>query len=915
MLAACLALLCAAQDAREPWTSSKLTGSPEPPPPCRVERAWPALTFNKPVHLVPAPGGRFVVVEEKGMLWSVPADPASTERRPFLDLRALKFGEGWKRLQASYAVAFDPDFDRTRACYVMYVLDHQTPGAHPKGSRLSRFKVTADLAADPATEEILLEWLAGGHNGCDLRFGPDGMLYLSAGDGDRPSPPDPRDTGQDLGDLLSSILRLDVRGKSAAAPPDNPFVGREGIRPEIWAYGFRNPWRMAFDRATGRLWTGDVGWERWELVFCVEKGGNYGWSVMEGPTPCRPDARRGPTPILPAAHAIPHPESASITGGFVYRGKALKGLEGRYLYGDWETRRVWANPVDGVRLGERTEIARTPLRVVAFAEDAAGEPLLVDHEAGGLWKLVPNEAPDRNADFPRTISATGLFADAAAQTPSRGVLPFEINAARWADGALGSRWLAIPGTGTPSLIDKNREWPRESSWPKDSVFAKTLNLGARKVETQILHFDGLNWNAYAYAWDAAQKDATLVGAAGAELDLGGGRRWRVLPRAACLTCHNPWQGYALSFHPAQLDRGGQLERLEKLGYLPATKRGPPRVDPTDAARPLETRARSWLAVNCAHCHRFGGGGSALIDLRHDLPLAEAKLVGVRPHLGDFALPDPHLVSPGAPDRSALLFRLAKLGPGHMPYLGSDDVDPAGLELLRAWIASLGARAARPELERLRGGELRAVDELLATTSGALDLALAVEGLGPEAKSAAISRALALPPGPVRELFERFEPREKRRKRLGLVIHPGEILGLQGDAERGRLLFESPGLQCAVCHRPGADAVQLGAPLNGLSARASKGQILDSILDPSRTVDPKFTGLRVQTRDGRVLAGVLASRDDRDLVLRDARGSTRIPLASIEREAKLDRSLMPDNLLQSLTAQEAADLLEYVATLK
>src|SRR5262249_4763972 len=150
---------------------------------------------------------------------------------------------------------------------------------------------------------------------------------------------------QDISDLLSSILRIDVNheadGKPYAVPPDNPFLKTPGARPEVWAYGFRNPWRMSFDRDTGDLWVGDVGWELWEMVYHVQKGGNYGWSVMEGPQAVRPDSRRGPTPILPPALAFPHTEAASITGGYVYHGKRLPELQGVYVCGDWVTRKLW----------------------------------------------------------------------------------------------------------------------------------------------------------------------------------------------------------------------------------------------------------------------------------------------------------------------------------------------------------------------------------------------------------------------------------------------------------------------------------------------------------------------------------------------------------------------------------------------
>jgi glucose/arabinose dehydrogenase len=270
---------------RVPWAASRLTGSPEPPLPLRSERVFPNLNFRAPVQLVPFPDRRrWVLVEEKGMIYSFPNDPAVEKADLLIDLRKEIRGvdklEGVRGVGSTYSLAFDPDFSRNRTCYVMYWLASKDRRKLDNGTRVSRFKVTeADPPRiDPASEEILITWVAGGHNGCDLQFGNDGYLYISAGDAEDPSPPDKLRTGQDIGDLMSSILRIDVHkasdGKPYAIPSDNPFIGVPKARPEVWCYGLRNPWRMSFDRATGRLWIGDVGWERWEMIIAAEKGGN-----------------------------------------------------------------------------------------------------------------------------------------------------------------------------------------------------------------------------------------------------------------------------------------------------------------------------------------------------------------------------------------------------------------------------------------------------------------------------------------------------------------------------------------------------------------------------------------------------------------------------------------------------------------
>jgi len=914
------------------WTTSKITGSPEPPPPLRAERAFPALNFSRPLALVPFPDHkRYVLMEEKGVLYTFRNEPSVEKPDLFIDL--TKEIHGWEKVERargvkqSLAIVFDPDFQKNRQCYVLYVLgSKEKKRAVEEGSRLSRFRVTDTdpPRIDASSEELLLTWLAEGHNGCDLHFGNDGYLYISTGDGEDPSPPDKLKTGQDISDLLSSILRIDVHkkadGKPYAIPPDNPFIGVANARPEVWAYGFRNPWRMSFDRKTGQLWIGDVGWERWEMIIAAQKGGNYGWSVMEGLQPCLPDGKLGPTPILPPAHVLPHTVSASVTGGYVYHGTKLKGLEGWYIYGDWESRRVFANPVQGITLGARVEAARTTSRIVAFAEEADGELLFVDYEGGGLHRLVPNETGTRNADFPRTISATGLFANVAAQSPSPGVLPFSINAPAWMDGAEGKRWLAIPSRERIQLINKNTEWPKESIWPKDSVVAKTLSLEKRKLETQILHYDGLSWNAYSYVWNEAQTDATLAPVEGTEIDLGGGRKWKVVGRAACMMCHNPWPGTALTINAAQLEKTA-LGAFQSWDILPAKlAAAKPLVNPYDDAASLDDRARSYLATNCAHCHRFGGGGAAKIILPFDTPLPEMNVDGVRPTLGSFDLTDPFIVCGRDPSRSALLFRMSKLGQGRMPHIGSEAVDEAGVRLIRRWIISLKESPCDPAAHSSRVADKEALARkdfarLLSSTTGALDLLEALETLPASARQDAIKKALELPPGMIRDLFETYEPPGQRRVRLGLSIQPEKILALTGDIARGRAIFSSPTLQCAKCHRIGEGKETVGPDLSKIGSKYKRPQLLESILEPSKLIDPKYVAVILQTKSGDVLNGIVASKSETELVLRDAEKETKLALSAIEKMVPQQKSLMPEALLQHLTAQEAADLVFFLESLK
>jgi glucose/arabinose dehydrogenase len=191
----------------------------------------------------------------------------------------------------------------------------------------------------PESRELIIEWQSAGHGGGDMGFGPDGFLYFTAGDGTTGSDPDM--TGQDLTDLRGSILRIDVdhpsQGKLYSIPKDNPFLRVPKARPEIWAFGLRAPWRMSFDSATGNLWVGEVGQDLWEMIHLIRRGGNYGWSVMEGTHPFYPERKIGPAPISPPIVEHHHSEARSITGGYVYHGKQLPELANHYLYCCYQT--------------------------------------------------------------------------------------------------------------------------------------------------------------------------------------------------------------------------------------------------------------------------------------------------------------------------------------------------------------------------------------------------------------------------------------------------------------------------------------------------------------------------------------------------------------------------------------------------
>lgn len=929
-----------ASPARPAWTTSRIAGRPEPPPPYRVEPVFGGLSFKQPVDLARAPGSdRLFVLELEGRIYSFPAAGEPAEADLFLDLAAEGIGA-----HRAYGLEFAPNFAASREVYVCYVL----PGQQPDGTRVSRFRVPVGdpPCADPASEEVLVTWLSGGHNGGCLKFGPDGYLYISTGDGTGPFPPDIHNTGQDIGDLLSSVLRIDVATRDDrrpyAIPADNPFVELAGARPEVWAYGFRNPWKMSFDPADGALWVGDVGWELWELVYRVQRGGNYGWSVMEGRQPVRPESPRGPTPILPPTVDHPHTEARSVTGGCVYRGSRLSELQGAYVYGDYVTGRIWGLRHDGSQVTWHRELAASGLQIITFGEDHSGELYVVDY-AGGFYRLVPNAVDGAATRFPRRLSETGLFVDAASQRPAVGVVPYRINAEPWADGVMAQRWIGLPGD---SSIEVQRQlW----QFPAGTVLAKTLalpqgNAAARRVETQLLHFDGVEWLGYSYAWNDDQTDALLVDAAGrqAAIELaadsaeGQPQRasWTFASRAECAVCHNPRAGSVLGFIPAQLARpahasGDAHDFLGELGRLGMLVPGQPRarqlvtamVDPYDEQAPLDARARSYLHVNCAHCHRRGGGGNSALELPYELPLDRTNSLGVRPALGTFGIAGGEVIAPGDPCGSVLLYRISTIGGGRMPRAGAASFDAAGVRLIRRWIAQLPAApvdSGGPS-RRDSGSPPADLAQALRTTRGAMAVLESIdEGRMPAAVAdQAAVLAAAEGPAEIRGLFERFLPEEQRVRVLGNVVDPAAILVLTGDAERGRRLFaEAAAAQCKSCHKVGDVGQALGPDLTTIGRKLAKPALLEAILDPSKTIEPKFVPYTVETRGGQVHVGLVESRNAGEIVLRDAQNKQiRISADEIEVAVPQQRSLMPDLLVRDLTAQDVADLLEYLAGLR
>lgn len=372
-----------------------------------TEVAFPKLAFDRPVALAypdDDSGLLFVNEQHQAKIWSFPDDPNTDDKRLFLALPD-KIHRGNE--EGLLGLAFHPKYKENGKFYVYYSADD----SGKRRSVVSEFSVSKNdpRQADAKSEKRI--WVSAddpfeNHNGGCIAFGPDGCLYISLGDSGAAD--DPLTTGQNPRDWFGSILRIDVdhpqNGKRYGIPKDNPALRSSRHRhwaPEVYCIGLRNVWKFSFDRQTGDLWAGDVGQNLWEMVHLIKNGGNYGWSVKEAFHSFHPRQKTdSAAPITPPLAEYPHgrgqdpnrqDDGKSITGGYVYRGKRLPELVGVYVYGDYDTGRIWGLRAVGgktVENGELIDLSKSKkLNIAAFGEDPAGELFILAFD-GKIHRFV-----------------------------------------------------------------------------------------------------------------------------------------------------------------------------------------------------------------------------------------------------------------------------------------------------------------------------------------------------------------------------------------------------------------------------------------------------------------------------------------------------------------------------------------------
>jgi uncharacterized repeat protein (TIGR03806 family) len=635
---------------------------------------------------------------------------ASTE---FLNIQSQVVYSGEQGL---LGMAFHPDYATNGEIYLYYITNK--PNLR---SNISRFT----FVNNAWQEEIILSIKQpySNHNGGNILFGPaDGYLYIGLGDGGGSGDPDRN--GQDRFTLLGSMLRIDVNnGAPYSIPGDNPDFGNplcddpENVTnaefcPEIYAYGLRNPWRWSFDRVTYELWLGDVGQNRVEEIDIIENGQNYGWAVMEGSecynsmsTTCNANGDFQ----LPVAEYPHNGGSASVVGGYVYRGNNpdLAFLYGSYLFADTYSGQIWRTAANE-SIYTTTPLLDTDLIIYSFSESLDGELFVLSpnaSEAGNnIFKFAALSTPEPVSPIPGLLSETGCFASTHPLTPAAGVIAYDINSPLWSDGAAKERFLAIPDGAQIALTAQG-----DFIFPVGSVLIKHFLLNGKPIETRLLMRHGDYWGGYSYEWqyDASGNpvDAQLL--SDGKTMLIDGQNWLYPSGSQCFECHTQAANISLGLETSQLNRtltypssgitANQLDTLQSIGLLATvsnTLRNR-RLSPLDdASAGFELRAKSYLHANCAHCHQPGAPTPVTMDLRFTTALVDMNICDVDPQEGDLGIEGIKLLDPAGDflqHNSALIVRMELLDSAiRMPPLATGIVDDAALFVMKSWVDALAS---------------------------------------------------------------------------------------------------------------------------------------------------------------------------------------------------------------------------------
>jgi len=705
-----------------------------------LSNAFPGVSLSQPVCITSPPGetNRLFILEKTGSIIVI-TNLASPNRTVFMSLAVLSDSES-----GLLGLAFHPGYATNRYFYV-FSSRTQTTTQTGRHQCISRFQTSASNPNQglTASELFLIRQYdtAGNHNGGDLHFGPDGYLYASVGD-EGQQYNGGRHAQIITNKFFSAILRIDVDKRpenllpnshpssstNYFVPVDNPYVGvtsfngqsfnASAVRTEFYSIGYRNPWRMSFDPATGLLYVADVGQDRYEEVSVITKGANAGWAYYEGKQLAKPlypsqtTIQTNPppgltVPIQDYAHGSGSFQGNSVSGGIVYRGSRISQLYGAYVFGDYTSGNIWFLRHDGNNTVPFQRIAGASGPVAFGTDPRNGDVLVAQINNSIIGRLEYSGVPSGTA-LPPTLANTGAFSDLATLATNPGIVPYDLNVPFWSDQAIKTRWFSVPNTNLDISFSPNGNW----SFPTGTVWIKHFELeltngvteSRKRLETRFIVKNTNGVYGVTYRWDSAT-NATLVPETGLDETLtindAGTLRtqvWHYPSRSECLACHTPQGGFALGFNTAQLNRdldyGGsitnQIEALRLAGYFSNAVSNRHTLPALAHARndevSREYRVRSYLAANCVQCHQPGGILSALWDARISTPGSLAGIIN-GPVNNDFGNTNNRVIVPGSLAESVLFQRVANLGPSHMPPLATSLIHSEAVDLLAVWITN------------------------------------------------------------------------------------------------------------------------------------------------------------------------------------------------------------------------------------